>query len=209
MKLLSLALLAAAGMAAGGCMTTTVKPTTRRVVSGDDSAKAARDKENDETAKQARQEPLPTRPLSLEEEAERLRAQVEKEPQQPKWHFLLGQVYERQNRFELAELRYRRGAELIPSDQYTGPHYFIGRVLAKQQKWAQALAELNKAIAVKPPDEEGHYLNPDYRESYFLIGAIAYRQGDLSGSERAFRQFLKYGGETSRVVEFFPELVAE
>jgi cytochrome c-type biogenesis protein CcmH/NrfG len=151
----------------------------------------------------------PSRPASLEEEAERLRAEVDREPQNPKWHFMLGQVYEKQNRLELAELRYRRGAELVPTDHYTGPHYVLGRVLTKQEKWAQARDELQKAIGVKPLDDEGLYLNPDYREAYFLLGVIAYQQHDVGLAESNFKLFLKYGGESSRVVTFFPELVAE
>jgi tetratricopeptide (TPR) repeat protein len=194
-------------VALAGCMERTVK-TSQRVATAEEMAKL------DEERKKARgdaatPEGQPTGPTSLEAEAERLRGEVEREPQNPKWHFLLGQVYEKQNRLEIAELRYRRGAELIPDGQYTGPHYVLGRVLAKEDKLAQALGELQKAVAVKPPDVEGYYLNPDYRESYFLLGAITYHMGDQGTAERNFRQFLKYGGETSRVVQFFPELVAE
>lgn len=198
---------AAAVAAALGCTETTVKPTKRRILTAEEAARTARERE--EAAENGEAERTPRPPASLEEEAERLRAQIEREPQNPKWHFLLGLVYERQKRYELAELRYRRGAELIPPGRYTGPTYYLGRVLAKQGKWAQALAELEKTIAVKPADIEGYYLNPDYRESYFLIGAISYRLGDLTRSERAFRDYLKYGGETKRVIDFFPELVAE
>jgi tetratricopeptide (TPR) repeat protein len=191
---------------AAGCTTTTVKSSQTRLLTADDAARADRERRKERTDEQR---PAPQRPPTLEAEIERLRAEIEREPQNPKWYFMLGQIYERQGRFELAELRYRKGGELIPADQYTGPHYFLGRVLAKQEKWTQALAELERAIGVKPPDLEGYYLNPDYRESYFLIGAISYRLGDLTTSERSFRQYLKYGGETDRVVQFFPELVAE
>lgn len=198
------------GLAAvAGCtMETTVRSSSQHIMTPEEAAK----RDHDRKAKAEMPPPAMPQPTTLEGEAERLRAEVERHPLDPKWHFLLGQVYEKQGRLELAELRYRRGAELIretPETQYTGPHFFLGRALAKQEKWGPAAAELSKAIAVKPPDIEGYYLNPDYRESYYLLGAIAYRQHDMGASERNFRQFLKYGGETSRVVEFFPELVAE
>lgn len=199
----------AAATLTAGCMQTTVKASERRVLSAEEAAAAKKLRQEKEGEKKPAGPPAPTPPQTLEQEIERLRGLVEKEPQQPKWHYLLGMAYEEQGRLELAELRYRRGGELIPKGQYTGPHYFLGRVLAKEGKWTPALAELEKAVAVKPPDVEGYYLNPDYRESYYLVGAIQHRLRNLAESEKALKLFLKYGGERHRVVEFFPELITE
>ncbi len=216
---------AAAGglLAASGCPTATVKTTQRRVITAEEAAgaeRARREQKAEDAEARAVPAARPRPPATLEEEAERLRAELQREPQNPKWHFLLGWVYERQASaaqteaarkaaLELAEIRYRRGGELIPPGKYTGPHHFLGRVLFKQGKLPQAAAELRRAVAVTPPDPEGYYLNPDYRESHFLLGVILYTDGALDDAERHFRLFLKYGGEPERVVDFFPELLAE
>lgn len=200
-----------------GCTTTSVRTTSRRVMTAEEAAQADRDRRE---AKEGKPRPAAAKPpATVDEEIERLRGEIEREPQNPKWHFMLGLVYERlaeraqgperQGQLELAEIRYRRGSELIPAGQYTGPHFYLGRVLFKEQKWAPALAELKKALAVKPPDLEGYYLNPDYRESHYLIGAILYREGALDESKQNFKLYLKYGGDAARVVDFFPELLAE
>jgi tetratricopeptide (TPR) repeat protein len=209
-------------LAGAGCMQTTIKP-ERRILTQDEAARAnaaERDK------KKGVGEPVPPPPeeLSPAAEIEELRRKAEKEPLKPEWHFKLGMLYERQTKYELAELRYREGGRLIREkdhgqENYTGPHFFLGRVLAKQGKWEPALAELKAAVAVKPPTVmgdrpevervEGYYLNPDYRESYYLIGAIQYRLGALTDSEKAFKLFLKYGGEKNRVVDYFPEMIAD
>jgi hypothetical protein len=69
---------------------------------------------------------------------------------------------------------------------------------------------------VKPPQNldpeaqiEAYYLIPDYRESYLLLGQALYRLKDMSGSEQAFKLYLKYGGDRERVVSYFPHLLAD
>lgn len=212
-RALVLALLAVAVTSgtAVGCMQTTVKPTERRILTAEEAAelKKQRETEKGETAKKDGTPVPEPRPRTPEAEIEYLRAQSEKEPQNPKWHFQLGTAYERMGKLELAELRYRKGGELIPRDQYTGPHFLLGRVLAKQDKYGAALAALKQAVAVKPPDVEGYYLNPDYRDAHFLMGAIYYKQKNMAESERCFKEFLKYGGDREKVVDFFPEMIAE
>ena len=196
-------------LATAGCLQTTVKPTERRVLTADEAAEADRTRKEHKAA----DAPVPTPPPeSAAQEIERYRKESDLHPGDPQWHYLLGMAYEKQGKLELAETRYKEGAKLIqPSDQYTGPHYYLGRVLAKEGKYLAAIAELDRAVAVKPIDRlgEGYYLNPDYRESYYLLGAVHHKLGALSDSEQAFKRFLKYGGERDRVLPFFPELIAE
>jgi tetratricopeptide (TPR) repeat protein len=212
---------ALAALVAAGCMQTTVKPTERRVLTPEEVAESdARRKQQkgEDAAAQKPPEPPPPAPGSAAE-IEHFRAESAKAPADPKWHFLLGRAYETQNppKLELAEIRYREGGRLIAAgqygnDAYTGPHYYLGRVLFKENKFAEALAELKRAVDVKPLKElgiEAYYLNPDYRESYHLIGQIQYHLKNITDSEDAFKLFLKYGGERDRVVTFFPQLIAE
>jgi tetratricopeptide (TPR) repeat protein len=207
---IALGLVLALGVVGAGCMQTTVKPTERRILTAEEAVEAEKQRKEQREKDGLPPAPKPVVNLSPEKEIEYLRTAVEKEPTNPKWHFLLGRAYENQGRLELAELRYRRGGDLIaPKDKYTGPHYFVGRVLARQGKMKEALAELQKAVAVKPFDEEAYYLNGDYRESYYLMGFIHHRLRNVSDSEECFRKFIKYGGERDRVIDFFPEMIAD
>jgi uncharacterized protein len=197
-------------VAATGCTVQTVKKTDRRVLTAEESAARSAKGDGGEGEGDATRTAATPGPRSLAEQIEEYRASSEKEPQNPRWHFLLGRAYEQDRKLELAELRYRKGKDLIQNpDQYTGPHFLLGRVLAKQEKWDQAMAELTKAVAVKPSDEEQYYLNEHYRESFFLIGVGEYHRKNTRAAESAFQQFLKFGGERDRVIPFFPKMVAE
>jgi len=207
------ALIVALGLAAlplaQGCLQTTVKTTDRRYLTAEEAAEAEQ-RRKDAAAERGEVEKPKELPRTVEQEIDRMRGLVEKEPLNPQWHFELGRLYEEQGKFELAEFRYRRGGDLIQfRNAYTGPSASLGRVLAKQGKTVGALEALRTAVAVKPHDIEGYYFNPDYRDSYFLIGAIEYGRKNVGDSERAFRLFLKYGGERNKVIDFFPDLIAE
>jgi tetratricopeptide (TPR) repeat protein len=204
-------LLGAASLAAlMGCMQTTVKTTDRRVLTPEEAAEADAKRRAERESKSASEPPRPVRPLTKEEEIVRLRGLIEKEPHNPQWHYELGLVYERDQKLELAEIRYARGAELLRGHQnLTGPDFFLGRILFKQGKGQASLAHLNRVLAVPPANDEGYYQNEHYREAFFMVGVVEYSRKNMAESERALKQFLKYGGEKDRVVTYFPSLIAE
>jgi tetratricopeptide (TPR) repeat protein len=218
-----LALTAAAlALVASGCMETTVKKDSH-VLTQDEAAASMAQKEKKPDAKADAAPPAPPPPATPEQEIARYRAESEKDPQNPKWHIVLGWTYERvadrskgadHGMLELAELRYRKGLELMSAgkfgaDRYTGPHVDLGRVLRKEGKLEAALFELRRAVNVPPADAEGLYLNADYRDAYYMIGEIEWVRKNVAEAEQAFRLYLKYGGDRDRVVKYFPELIAE
>src|SRR5947209_1986020 len=105
---------ALAVLAAAGCMETTRQPVDRHIMTADEVAqsderlKEKKAADAKATAEAAKAPPAP--PPGSREELEQLLATSEKEPSDPKWHFLIGRIYEHQNppKLELAELRYRR-----------------------------------------------------------------------------------------------------
>ena len=206
-----LALLAVA--AAPGCMETTVKSTNKSVLTSDKIAEIEWQKKHesggDETKKAAPKDEGPNKQWTADQELEYYRAKSEKEPNEPRWHFECGRLYETHSKFELAEFRYKTGAKFLPRNVYTGPPASIGRVLAKQGKTDAALTWLREAVAIKPRDVEGYYFNPDYRESYFLIGAIQFHRKDEWAARAAFKEYLRLGGDRGKVVDFYPEMVAD
>lgn len=196
--------------ALAGCMQTTVKTTDRRILTPEEAAEADARRRAEREAKNAAEPPRPVRPLTKEEEIVRLRGLIEKEPHNPQWHYELGLIYERDQKLEQAEIRYTRGAELLRGHKnLTGPDFFLGRVLFKQGKGEAALAHLNRVLAVPPANDEGYYQNEHYREAFFMVGVIEHSRKNMAESERALRQFLKYGGERDRVVTYFPRLISE
>jgi len=147
-------------------------------------------------------------PNPAEQDIDRLREKLKEDPKNPEWYFRLGSAYEQRQFLGDAERYYRQGKALCPSG-YTGPHFYLGRVLLHQKRFDEALAELQACVAVKPLAPSVLYSNPDYRESFYLMGFIHYVREDKALSEECFRLFIQYGGERSRVAHFFPQLIGE
>jgi tetratricopeptide (TPR) repeat protein len=146
-------------------------------------------------------------PEKLRTNIQNLRKKAEEEPKNPKWQFLLGRLYEQQKQNQLAEIRYRKALRLIPRSKFTGIHYRLGRVLALQGKYNSAIFELRRCVGIKQSDPDNYYLNPDYRESYFLLGKIyQYVKKDRTKATECYEKFLEFGGERMRVVDLLHEL---
>jgi tetratricopeptide (TPR) repeat protein len=187
---LALALLCGALLpwASAACTTKTVKPVERRIVNERTQAGADGDKQD---------------------VAEELQAKLDADPSNPKWYFELGSVHELRRDYERAEELYRRGLQLIDPGRYTGPDMALGRVLIKRGRLDQALEHLHRVISVKPRSDQQLIANSDYRDAYYLMGAIYYNEGEMDRAEAAMRSFLRLGGDRDRVTPYFPTLVAE
>ncbi len=74
---------------------------------------------------------------------------IEKEPRNSELHFLLGEYYVELNRMPEAEASFR-GAAQSSRKGFTGPSLALGYTLAMQEKYREAIAELEKVIAIDP-----------------------------------------------------------
>lgn len=150
----------------------------------------------------------PGSPNQTEKDIDALRARIKEQPQNPEWYFKLGRAYEQRQFLGDAERYYRQGKALCPPG-YTGPHFYLGRVLVHQKRFDEALVELQACVAVKPMAPSVLVSNADYREAFYLMGFIYYVKEERSLSEECFRLFIQYGGERGRAAHFFPHLIAE
>lgn len=190
-----LLVLAAWLLGSAGCVQTSVRPVERHVLSAGEAEQRANAR-----AKTAGE---PTDPVEI------LEANLDKDPKNPRWLFELGRVHEVRGELALAEVRYRAGLEATEPGRYTGPALFLGRVLVKEGKFAEAMAHLEAVVAVTPPDPEGYFLNAHYREARFLLGVCSYRLKQLARAKAEFRRYLAIGGSRDQVVTYFPELLAD
>ncbi len=181
-------LLGVAALAPFGCTAKTVRPVERRIV---------------------QQRSDPDAGAEREDVAKEYEQRLRNDPNNPKWYFELGAVYEMRRDYERAEALYRQGAKYIDAGHYTGPDMAIARVLIKQGKLDDAVHHLQRVVAVPPRSQQQLVANPDYRDAYYLLGAIYFNRGDVDAAREAFRSFLRLGGDKERVVPYFPKLVAE
>ncbi|MHC4392963.1 MAG: tetratricopeptide repeat protein, partial [Planctomycetota bacterium] len=104
------------------CLERTVKPVTQRILTPESAVSGTESSEED--------------PVDA------MKEKLDEDPENPKWHFELGRIYELRGEDSLAEARYRSGQELIEPGLYTGPHLYLGRVLVKKGKLRDGVAEL-------------------------------------------------------------------
>jgi tetratricopeptide (TPR) repeat protein len=88
-------------------------------------------------------------------------------------------------------------------------HYGLGRLLAAEQKWSEALAEFKRALAARP-SPEAHYvvgcayyqmgrdrmaarhlrkaieMDAEYAAAYYMLGLVCLRAGELERAREAF-----------------------
>jgi tetratricopeptide (TPR) repeat protein len=181
-----------------GCLVKTVKPVHSRIL----TAAEARERSSSSS------ETEDTDPASLKRaHLENVEAALKEEPGNPKWHFELGLLYERAGEFDRAEQLYRSGSELV-DPRYTGPDFLLGRLLVKQGRLDDGLRVLNRIVKLEPASAHEAIRNPHFRETHYLIGVCLYLKDDRNASKRAFRSYLRLGGQTGAVIRYFPSLVA-
>lgn len=121
------------------------------------------------------------------------------EPDNPKPLFQLGDIYEREGKYALAEHYYKKLSSVVPPDKYTGPYYRVGRALALQAKYSEAVEWLRRCTDVPQPVPDLYVMNPDYREAHYLLGAIANLEQNSERMVFHFKEFLRLGGERHRI----------
>jgi len=83
----------------------------------------------------------------FEEAIATLTRAVEREPRNSQIHFLLGEYYVEMNRMPEAEASFRRAAQ-SSREGFTGPSLALGYALAMQEKYAEAIGEFEKVLAI-------------------------------------------------------------
>lgn len=91
-----------------------------------------------------------------EKAIETLKTALEKDPRNGEAHFRLGEFYLEMNRIAEAETCYRKAVQYsLPG--YSGPHLALGYALAMQDKYQEAIGELQKVIAIDPAQPTALY----------------------------------------------------
>ena len=118
---------------------------------------------------------------------------LEIKPNDSKYHYHLGRIYLRSGDLDLAESHFRRSASLVGENRYTGPHAALGYVLAKRERFSEALEEFKKCVEIEPE-------NPAF---YYFLGSVHDILGDKEATIHHFQEYLTRGGVSYRAkVEF-------
>jgi tetratricopeptide (TPR) repeat protein len=142
------------------------------------------------------------------EAIQRARALVAESPADPDMYFTLGLAQSEQD-VDGAIATFRRVLELSP--EHTLARYNLALVLRRADRLAEALTELERALAVESRSE-AHYTmgviywhqgeldraaaalraaiaaKPQYVEAHYALGGVLKAKGDLAGAERALRR---------------------
>jgi tetratricopeptide (TPR) repeat protein len=135
-----------------------------------------------------------------------LKAAVEKDPKDAKAWFEFGAYWEESLDFQKAAECYERGSELIDPTRWTRPNYTLGRVYFRMQDFDRSIRHLEAVIQYESPDPAVSCLNPDFRESHYLRGAIYYLHNRWREARRDFLRFVELGGEDARVEQFLDKI---
>ncbi len=110
---------------------------------------------------------IPSAGDRLPEIAQRLAAFARKHPSSPVGHYLLALASP-----ESAEERLRRALAAAPD--FWPAHFQLHKVLAAQERWQEALAAVQKVIA----------LHPNHAPAHFALAQAYTRTGDREGAQR-------------------------
>jgi len=80
---------------------------------------------------------------------ETVKAAIEKDPENGRLHYLLGDFYIYMNRYGEAEGAYRNVIK-YSKPGYTGPHLALGYVLAMQEKYEEAIEQFKLVLKLQP-----------------------------------------------------------
>ena len=109
-------------------------------------------------------------------------------PNDSKYHYQLGRIHLRSGELEAAETHFRKATLLVSENRYTGPHAALGYVLAKRERYVEAIEEFKKCVAIEPD-------NPSF---YYFLGSVYDILGDRDATIDHFQGYLTRGGVTYR-----------
>lgn len=105
-------------------------------------------------------------------------ALLEKHPEDPQIHNMLGNCLADQSRWEAAAASYRRAIALSPDR--AAPHYNLGNALSALDSPREAIQAYQQAIA----------LRPDYAKAHFNLGNLLFDGGQYAQAAGCYRSAL-------------------
>lgn len=147
------------------------------------------------------------RKMGFEEKVLLYQSQMQADPKNPQPCFQLGDLYDTHGKFDLAAHYYEKLVSLVEPDRYTGPYYRLGRALALQGKYNEAIPMLKRCVAVKQDKPDVYVMNPDYAEGHYLLGALYNQTGDSKNMIFHYREYLRLGGDQKRIARYLARVV--
>jgi tetratricopeptide (TPR) repeat protein len=120
----------------------------------------------------------------------KLVAAAEENPEQAKVWYDLGRFYEERRMFVKALRSYEQMQAAIEKDEartgqtYVGGLYLLGKTHALLKNWRPAVGYLRKVLESQPENLKQASVNPYFRETHFLLGAIYFEHRLWEPSER-------------------------
>jgi tetratricopeptide (TPR) repeat protein len=91
----------------------------------------------------------------LDEAEPALQEALARDPELPRMHYFMGVARKEQGRYDEALVHFRKVAALYPRDRVV--RNAVGRVLFLQRRYAEAVEELQKVLAIDSEDLMAHY----------------------------------------------------
>ena len=108
---------------------------------------------------------------------ETIKKAVESEPEDPYFHWELGNVYSLKNEFDNAILEFNKAIEL--DNQFPDAYWSIGKIYAYRQQFQEAIEYYNKAIELYPHGVQSEY-HANRAVAYQTIGNIEQAMNDIN-----------------------------
>jgi tetratricopeptide (TPR) repeat protein len=114
---------------------------------------------------------------SIPQRIEEAEQAAQKDPNDPRPHYFLGEAYLMRGEVALAEKEFLTFVQLAP--QYAEPHYELARIYAATQRDDLALSRLQTALQ----------LAPDFAEAHYAIAKLYEKKGDLASAQHHYQRY--------------------
>jgi tetratricopeptide (TPR) repeat protein len=144
-----------------------------------------------------------------------LRQATDAEPENPRNWWMLGDFYERNQRYPEALNAYQKMQETIVAVgrargmTYAGGLYLVAKAHALNKQWPEAVTHLRRLFELQPSDLINAARVPCFREGHYLMGAIYYMHSEWALAEEHLDTYYRLTHDHARVAGMLARIERE